>query len=219
MIPMRDGVKLHMVILRPAGSEKGGEALPFLMDRTPYGVDWNTSDVGECEQAGAGGERVHLRVRGYSRAVRVGWAVCDEPAGGRAGNGKSDVDETTDTRDTIDWLLKNVLEQQRQGGCVRGVAIRGFLAMMAGIDAHPAVKAISPAGSDDGHLDGGRLLPQRRVPRDVRVRLCAAAGGAEDGCPGELEGGHVRLLPAKRELRGCGEAGGDDAAADGEGRF
>ena len=47
MIPMRDGVKLHTVILRPVGSEKGGEALPFLMTRTPYGVDGYTRRIGE----------------------------------------------------------------------------------------------------------------------------------------------------------------------------
>src|SRR5438045_5432 len=39
MVPMRDGVKLHVVILRPAGSDSAGEPLPFLMERTPYGVD------------------------------------------------------------------------------------------------------------------------------------------------------------------------------------
>ena len=56
---------------------------------------------------------------------------------------KSDVDETTDTRDSIDWLLKNVPNNNGKVG-VLGVSYPGFLAMMAGIDAHPAVKAISP---------------------------------------------------------------------------
>ncbi len=56
---------------------------------------------------------------------------------------KTDVDETTDTRDTIDWLLKNVKNNDGKVG-VLGISYPGFLAMMAGIDAHPAVKAISP---------------------------------------------------------------------------
>jgi hypothetical protein len=56
---------------------------------------------------------------------------------------KKDVDETTDTRDTIDWLLKYVPNNNGKVG-VLGVSYPGFLAMMAGIDAHPAVKAISP---------------------------------------------------------------------------
>ena len=60
-----------------------------------------------------------------------------------AHNSKTDVDETTDTRDTIDWLLKNVPNNSGRVG-VLGVSYPGFLAMMAGIDAHPAVKAISP---------------------------------------------------------------------------
>ena len=45
MIPARDGVKLHVVILRPAGSETTGEKLPFLMERTPYGVDHVTGEA------------------------------------------------------------------------------------------------------------------------------------------------------------------------------
>ena len=56
---------------------------------------------------------------------------------------KKDVDETTDTRDTIDWLLKNVPNNSGKVG-VLGISYDGFLAIMAGIDAHPAVKAISP---------------------------------------------------------------------------
>jgi len=58
-------------------------------------------------------------------------------------NSKNDVDETTDTRDTIDWLLKNVPGNNGRVG-VFGLSYDGFLAIMAGIDAHPAVKAISP---------------------------------------------------------------------------
>ncbi len=56
---------------------------------------------------------------------------------------KHDVDETTDTNDTIDWLLKNVPNNDGRVG-VLGISYPGFLAMMAGIDANPAVKAISP---------------------------------------------------------------------------
>src|SRR6202021_1358434 len=57
MIPMRDGVKLHVVILRPVGSESAGEPLPFLMERTPYGVDSNSSksvNVSKPELAASG---------------------------------------------------------------------------------------------------------------------------------------------------------------------
>ena len=57
--------------------------------------------------------------------------------------GKHAVDETTDTRDTVDWLLKHVPNNSGRVG-VLGISYPGFLAMMAGVNAHPAVKAISP---------------------------------------------------------------------------
>jgi len=141
MIPVRDGVKLHAVILRPVGSEHG-EALPFLMERTPYGVDGYT------------GERVNAA---KPELAKSGYIFVYEDIRGRYGSGgqfvmnravvkhdaKTDVDETTDTRDTIDWLLKNVPNNDGKVG-VLGISYPGFLAMMAGVDAHPAVKAISP---------------------------------------------------------------------------
>jgi putative CocE/NonD family hydrolase len=142
MIPARDGALLHTVILRPVGSEKGGEALPFLMTRTPYGVD-GYSDVGlklgKRELATSGYIFVAQDIRG--RYKSGGQFVMNRPVVEHTT--KNDVDETTDTRDTIDWLLKNVPNNSGKVG-VLGVSYPGFLAMMAGIDAHPAVKAISP---------------------------------------------------------------------------
>jgi hypothetical protein len=142
MMPMRDGVKLHAVILRPVGSENEGEPLPFLMVRTPYGTDGYTSDVvngGKPEMAASGYIFVFCDIRG--RYESEGKFVMNRAI--VAHRTKKDVDETTDTRDTIDWLLKNVPNNNGKVG-VLGVSYPGFLAMMAGIDAHPAVKAISP---------------------------------------------------------------------------
>jgi putative CocE/NonD family hydrolase len=142
MIPMRDGVKLHAVILRPVGSESEGEALPFLMQRTPYGVDGSSSsgtNASKPELAASGYIFVNEDIRG--RYGSEGQFVMNRPV--VAHHSKTDVDETTDTRDTIDWLLKNVPHNNGKVG-VLGVSYPGFLAMMAGIDAHPAVKAISP---------------------------------------------------------------------------
>jgi putative CocE/NonD family hydrolase len=142
MIPVRDGVSLHTVILRPVDSGKGGAALPFLMTRTPYGVEaYSTTAVKLMNSA--------LSTEGYifvaqdirGRYQSGGQFVMNRPI--VAHTAKSDVDETTDTRDTIDWLLKNVPNNNGKVG-VMGVSYPGFLAMMAGIDAHPAVKAISP---------------------------------------------------------------------------
>jgi len=142
MVPMRDGVKLHVVMLRPAGSESGGEPLPFLMQRTPYGTDGASSkgvNMGKPELAASGYIFVFADIRG--RYESEGQFVMNRPI--VAHTTKNDVDETTDTRDTIDWLLKNVPNNSGKVG-VLGISYPGFLAMSAGIDAHPAVKAISP---------------------------------------------------------------------------
>ena len=131
-----------MVILRPTGSEKGGEALPFLMERTPYGTSYYDSKAINAikpELAKSGYIFVFADIRG--RYGSEGQFVMNRPV--VANIAKTDVDETTDTRDTIDWLLKNVPNNDGKVG-VLGISYPGFLAMMAGIDAHPAVKAISP---------------------------------------------------------------------------
>jgi hypothetical protein len=142
MVPMRDGVKLHVVILRPVGSESAGGPLPFLMERTPYGTDNASSrsvNISKPELAASGYIFVFCDIRG--RYQSEGRFVMNRPI--VAHTTKNDVDETTDTRDTIDWLLKNVPNNSGRVG-VLGVSYPGFLAMSAGIDAHAAVKAISP---------------------------------------------------------------------------
>jgi putative CocE/NonD family hydrolase len=141
MMPMRDGAKLHAIILRPVGSESG-EPLPFLITRTPYGTDHASSAIvnsSKPELAASGYIFVFADIRG--RYESEGQFVMNRPI--VAHNTKDDVDETTDTRDTVDWLLKNVPNNNGRVG-VLGVSYPGFLAMSAGIDAHPAVKAISP---------------------------------------------------------------------------
>ncbi len=142
MIPVRDGVKLHVVVLRPEGSEKNGPALPLLMERTPYGVDGDKAETPEKtkpELARSGYIFVYGDIRG--RYGSGGTFVMNRPIVEH--HSKKDVDETTDTRDTIDWLLKHLPNNSGKVG-VLGISYPGFLAAMAGIDAHPAVKAISP---------------------------------------------------------------------------
>jgi uncharacterized protein len=142
MISMRDGVKLHTVVLRPAGSENSGEKLPFLMQRTPYGVDEMSAKMiaaSKPELTASGYIFVFQDIRG--RYGSEGQFVMNRPVVQH--KTKKDVDETTDTGDTIDWLLKHEKNNSGKVG-VLGVSYPGFLAMMAGIDANPAVKAISP---------------------------------------------------------------------------
>ena len=141
LIPVRDGVKLHAVILRPKGSESGSP-LPFLMERTPYGVDGYTPDrvmLSKPELAKSGYIFVYEDIRG--RYGSGGQFVMNRPLVGHGANGN--VDESTDTRDTVEWLLKNVPNNYGKVG-VLGISYPGFLAMMAGINPDPAVKAISP---------------------------------------------------------------------------
>ena len=139
MIPMRDGIKLHAVILRPKDDTA---PLPFLMERTPYGVDGNAPESinpGEPELAASRYIFVFEDIRG--RYKSEGTFVMSRPMADH--RDPKLVDESTDTYDTVDWLLKNIPNNNGRVG-VFGVSYPGFLAMAAGIDPHPAVKAISP---------------------------------------------------------------------------
>jgi len=139
MIPMRDGVKLHAVILRPTDTH---EPLPFLMERTPYGVDGATSDSVNSsltELAQSGYIFVMEDIRG--RYKSEGTFVMMRPLADH--HDPHAVDESTDTYDTVAWLLKNVPDNNGRVG-VMGVSYPGFLAAEAGIDPHPAIRAISP---------------------------------------------------------------------------
>ena len=139
MIPMRDGVKLHAVILKPADIKT---PLPILMQRTPYGVD-------DTDRSSFFARRPELARDGYiyvaedirGRYKSEGKFVMMRPLADH--HDPNAIDESTDTYDTVDWLIKNVAGNNGRVGVV-GTSYPGFLAMMAGIDPHPAVKAISP---------------------------------------------------------------------------
>jgi putative CocE/NonD family hydrolase len=139
MIPMRDGVKLHAVILRPKDYTA---PLPFLMERTPYGVDGNMSESINSDVPELAASRyifVFEDIRG--RYKSEGTFVMSRPMADH--HDSKLVDESTDTYDTVAWLLKNIPGNNGRVG-VHGISYPGFLAMAAGIDPHPAVKAISP---------------------------------------------------------------------------
>ncbi len=139
MIPMRDGVKLHVVILKPADI---AAPLPFLIQRTPYGVDGSTRASlfrMRPELARAGYIYVGEDIRG--RFKSEGQFVMSRPMADH--HDAKAIDESTDSYDTVEWLLKNVAGNNGRAGFI-GTSYPGFLAMAAGIDPHPAVKAISP---------------------------------------------------------------------------
>jgi uncharacterized protein len=139
MIPMRDGVKLHLVILKPSDITA---PLPFLIQRTPYGVDGTTRGsffAQRPELARDGYIYVCEDIRG--RFKSEGEFVMSRPMADH--KDPKAVDESTDAYDTVAWLLANVSGHNGRAGFV-GTSYPGFLAMAAGIDPHPAVKAISP---------------------------------------------------------------------------
>lgn len=139
MIPMRDGIRLHTIILKPADI---AAPLPFLIQRTPYGVDGTNRASffgGRPELARDGYIYVAQDIRG--RFKSEGEFVMSRPMVDH--RDPKAVDESTDAYDTVAWLLKNVPGNNGRAGFV-GTSYPGFLAMAAGIDPHPAVKAISP---------------------------------------------------------------------------
>ncbi|HEY3011588.1 MAG TPA: CocE/NonD family hydrolase [Gemmatimonadales bacterium] len=136
-IPMRDGVHLNTSVCEPSGAHA---LLPFLLTRTPYGIAGDTA-VGNDYRflARDGYIFVYQDIRG--RFGSEGRFVMNHPLHNPADT--NGVDESTDTYDTVGWLLRNVPNNNGRAG-VLGVSYPGFLATMAGINPHPAVKAISP---------------------------------------------------------------------------
>src|SRR6266704_3540506 len=132
MIPMRDGVKLHTVILVP----KGAKNAPILLTRTPY----DANDLTTRAHSSHLGPSLH----GYDNALEVileGDYVMTRPLRGPLN--PTAVDHSTDTYDTIDWLVKNIPEGNGKVG-ILGISYDGFLPLMALVNPHPALKVAVP---------------------------------------------------------------------------
>jgi putative CocE/NonD family hydrolase len=143
MIPMRDGVKLFTAIYIPKDTTA---KYPLLMKRTPYsvapyGLDKYPSSLGPNEQCmRAGYIFVNQDVRG--RFMSEGEFVEVTPHRPNKKN-MNDIDESSDTYDTIEWMLKNVSGHNGRVG-MYGISYPGFYCSAGMIDAHPALKAVSP---------------------------------------------------------------------------
>ena len=159
MIPARDGIKLHTILMKP----KTTDVLPFIMVRTPYGI-------ASAERALGGGNYAELAQEGYIfvfQDVRGKFGSEGEFVMLRPPRDKKDtksIDEASDTYDTIEWLLKNVPNNNGRVGMF-GVSYPGWLTVMAMLDPHPALKAASPQASpadmflgDDFHHNGALRL-------------------------------------------------------------
>jgi putative CocE/NonD family hydrolase len=165
MIPMRDGVKLFTSIYLPKDMS---HKYPIMFDRTPYsvgpyGADKYRTSLGPDELfAKEGYIFVYQDVRGCWMSEGEYMNVLPYIPNK---TGKQ-IDETSDTYDTVDWLIKNLPNNNGRVG-VYGISYPGFYTSMAGIDNHPAVKAISPQApvsdwfhGDDMHHNGALFLAQ-----------------------------------------------------------
>ncbi|HEX7578429.1 MAG TPA: CocE/NonD family hydrolase [Thermoanaerobaculia bacterium] len=151
-IPMRDGVKLHTVILVPKAA-LGGKTTPILLTRTPYDANKLTTrfDSAHLGTALDGYDNAVETIveGGYIRVVQdvrgkhhsEGDYVMNRPL--RGPQNPTPVDHATDTYDTIDWLVKNVPETNGKVG-ILGISYDGFLPLMALVDPHPALKVSVP---------------------------------------------------------------------------
>ncbi len=149
MVPMRDGVKLHTVILVP----KGAHGAPILLTRTPYSADELTTHRQSAHLGSAlDGYDNALDVilgGGYIRVVQdirgkygsEGDYVMTRPL--RGPQNATPVDESTDAYDTIEWLTHNVPESNGKVG-ILGISYDGHLPLMALVHPHPALKVAAP---------------------------------------------------------------------------
>jgi uncharacterized protein len=162
MIPMRDDVRLNTEIFIPKAMDR---PLPILFRRTPYGVNANSivaagPDRPYYELAQDGYIFAFQDIRG--RYKSEGTFVMQRAPRVR-GDAKG-IDESTDAYDTIEWLLKNVPDNNGRAGML-GVSYDGWTTAMALIEPHPALKAASPQASpadmflgDDFHHNGAFRL-------------------------------------------------------------
>lgn len=166
LIPMRDGVRLFTSIYTPKNTAKDH---PILLTRTPYSVE----PYGEDKYPTAAGNQ-------REKYFRDGYIIVYQDVRGRymsegefenvrpfqpTKKSAKDIDESSDTYDTIEWLLKNVKNHNGRVG-ISGISYPGFYTWMGAIDAHPAVKATSPQApvsqwmsGDDFFHNGAFLLP------------------------------------------------------------
>ncbi len=168
MIPMRDGIKLHTVILSPVGAIHN---VPVLLQRTPYGASGSdTPDDSLVSMKALGAYYGSMLKEGY-------FLVFQDIRGKYRSEGKMEihqplihatqkgsVDESTDTYDTVDWLIKNLKGNNGKAG-ILGISYPGWLALVGAVDPHPALKASAEQAcmsdlflGDDFHHNGAFRL-------------------------------------------------------------
>ena len=185
MIPMRDGVKLHTVIVIP----KGAHDAPIILTRTPYNASGRAARGPSGRMIGTlpQGDEVFVQ-GGYIRVFQdirgtygsEGEYVVTRPVRGPLN--PTEVDHVTDAWDTIDWLVKNTPESNGRVGML-GSSYEGFTVVMALLDPHPALKVAAPMSAmidgwrgDDWFHNGAF----RQVNLDFFASQMTARGNGED---------------------------------------
>lgn len=166
-ITMRDGIKLHTTIYSPKDKTR---KYPVVMQRTPY----SCAPYGEGQYRSKIGPNETMMKDGYIivyQDVRGRWnseGVFDNMRAYIPRKKRRQTDEASDTYDTIDWLVKNVANTNGRVG-VWGGSYPGFYSTYSLLDAHPALKAVSPQAPigdfffDDFHHNGAYMLSYWRV--------------------------------------------------------
>jgi putative CocE/NonD family hydrolase len=166
-IIMRDGVKLHTTIYSPKNTSK---KYPIILQRTPY----SSNPYGEDQFRSIIGPNEYLMKEGniiVYQDVRGRWmseGTYDNMRAYIPNKDGKQIDEASDTYDTIEWLVNNVQNNNKRVG-TWGISYPGFYAVYSLLDAHPALKAVSPQAGigdfffDDFHHNGAYLLSYWRI--------------------------------------------------------
>jgi uncharacterized protein len=212
-IPMRDGVHLFTSVLVPKDTTT---TYPFMLTRTPFGL----TPYGPDEQSAYSSQTEALLKAGYilvrqdvrGRLMSEGDFTHVRPHRPEK-HTPADVDESTDTWDTVDWLLTNVPNHNGRVG-IWGISYSGFFTAAGIIDTHPAIKAASPQAPvadlflDDDWYHGGAFMlahafnsvtayqPQSGPTRPSKV-VVPFDYGTEDGYEFFLELGPLRNATAR----------------------
>jgi putative CocE/NonD family hydrolase len=167
MIPMRDGVLLNTIVLTPVDQHG---TFPFLINRTPYGIDGNYPKGSQVISLSGRFPYYTMATDGYifvlqdirGRFKSQGRFEIHQPVIHESQKGA--IDESTDTWDTIDWLIHHVKNNNGKAG-ITGISYPGWLALVGSVDHHPALKASSEQAcmsdlflGDDFHHNGAFRL-------------------------------------------------------------
>jgi len=216
-IRMRDGVQLFTSVLVPKDDSK---PYPMLLMRSPFGVGPYGPDeyfpIGRQTEALLQAGYIFVRQDVRGRLMSEGRFTHVRPH--RPDKGPDDVDESTDTRDTIDWLLAHVPNHNGRVG-IWGGSYVGFFTLAGIIDTHPAIKAASPQAPvadlflDDDWVHGGAFMlahafnsahsyPDRANPNRPPKAELPFDWGTEDGYEFFLNAGPIGNLTAAFEPAG-----------------